>query len=324
MDDDHDLLSIRCPEPDEAEHVGSEIYFPHRLTVLEHDRPFAMELRAMKFGPVMVGVLRYNSEVLIETDDLETSYEINIPLRGRVLSRSGAHEVAADPTTAAVFRPWGATSFRGFAGGGTLVGLKVDRQALERHYAELTHAEALRPVALGHSLYLGDGPGHDWWQIARALVDLIDRPTGLAANKLVTRPLAQSTLTGLLFALDHPGLGRLLEAPVKVAPRAVRTAIDLLEEQPDVAWTVPDLARRSAMSVRSLQEGFRQATGQNPTEYLRAVRLRRAHAELVFGDPATTSVAEVATKWGFGHLGRFAAAYRQVYRTAPSATLRAV
>jgi AraC-like DNA-binding protein len=34
------------------------------------------------------------------------------------------------------------------------------------------------------------------------------------------------------------------------------------------------------------------------------------------------SVAEVAARWGFSHLGRFAAAYRKRYGESPSHTLR--
>ena len=38
--------------------------------------------------------------------------------------------------------------------------------------------------------------------------------------------------------------------------------------------------------------------------YLRSVRLHHAHLELVTGDQSTTSVAEIAGRWGFGHAGR--------------------
>jgi AraC-binding-like domain len=41
---------------------------------------------------------------------------------------------------------------------------------------------------------------------------------------------------------------------------------------------------------------------------LRSVRLRRVHEDLVNALPDTTSVASAASKWGFYHHGRFAAA----------------
>ena len=56
--------------------------------------------------------------------------------------------------------------------------------------------------------------------------------------------------------------------------------------------------------------------------YLRHIRLDRAHHDLLDADPATVTVTTIAARWGFPHPGRFAAAYRDHYGRAPSATLR--
>jgi transcriptional regulator GlxA family with amidase domain len=58
-------------------------------------------------------------------------------------------------------------------------------------------------------------------------------------------------------------------------------------------------------------------------QYLRAVRLRGARAALLAlaaDDP--TTVADVATRWGFSHLGRFSQYYRSRYGEPPSRTMR--
>lgn len=318
----NDVVSARYRVADEAEQYGGEIYFPHRLTVLRTSKPFEMQVRAARIGPLMVGVLRYSDEVRIDTDDLETSYEVNIPLTGRLLSRSGSDVTVADPRTAAVYRPYGSTYFRGFEGGGALVGIKVDRRTLEQQLAALTGRAVSGPLATASSIDLSTGAGRDWWTVTRALVDLLDRPEGLLTSPLITRPLAQSALTGLLLAVDHPYRGRLLEpSPPEAAP-VVQAAVDLLEDCPDEPWTVVDLAARVGASVRTLQVGFRQHTGTTPMAYLRRVRLRRVHADLLLADPASASVADVAMRWGFSHLGRFAATYREEFSVAPSHTLR--
>jgi transcriptional regulator GlxA family with amidase domain len=56
--------------------------------------------------------------------------------------------------------------------------------------------------------------------------------------------------------------------------------------------------------------------------YLRDVRLNRVHAELRSADPRSASVSQIATRWGFLYLGRFAAAYRDKFGRRPSETLR--
>jgi transcriptional regulator GlxA family with amidase domain len=85
---------------------------------------------------------------------------------------------------------------------------------------------------------------------------------------------------------------------------------------------VAELAEIAGMSVRSLQEGFRRHVGCAPMAYLQQVRLLRAHDALRRADPTRITVAAVAHRWGFAHLGRFAAAYRTRFGQTPSETLR--
>jgi transcriptional regulator GlxA family with amidase domain len=56
--------------------------------------------------------------------------------------------------------------------------------------------------------------------------------------------------------------------------------------------------------------------------YLRGVRLRHTHDDLLAADPTTTTVAEIAARWGFGHMGRFSAEYHRHHGEYPKATLR--
>lgn len=106
-------------------------------------------------------------------------------------------------------------------------------------------------------------------------------------------------------------------------PRAVHRAVDLIEGHPERPLSVSSLARQFGVSVRSLQEAFRRNLGVSPTAYLREIRLRRAHADLLAADPDEgLTVTDVAGRWGFAHLGRFSASYRERYGEPPSQTLR--
>ena len=101
--------------------------------------------------------------------------------------------------------------------------------------------------------------------------------------------------------------------------------MDLLEAEPELPWTVVDLARRVGLSTRALQYGFAAQAGRSPMAYLRQVRLQRADADLraAAGPPlaAGPGVASIASRWGFTNFGRFAAAYRARYGCSPSETL---
>ncbi|GAA1530840.1 helix-turn-helix transcriptional regulator [Kribbella lupini] len=116
--------------------------------------------------------------------------------------------------------------------------------------------------------------------------------------------------------------GPLVGQVAAARPATVRTAIELIEADPQAPLTVSVLAAQCGVGSRMLQKGFQQHLGLSPMEYLRDVRLRRAHEELRGADPYVESVAAVARRWGFTHLGRFAAAHEAKYGKKPLRTLR--
>jgi len=316
-----DRVALRVTQPDQAEEACGRVYYPHRLTVLHEPSRFAMSLSALSLGPVAAGLLGYSGEVRLETAELDTGYEINVPLSGQLLTSSGPAEVCASPTVAALYRPDRRTRLQGWAGGGQLFGLKIERHALESRLAELAGVPVREVIPLGPRLDLRSGPGQRWWALARALATLICEPGGPLSEPVVIRPLVESVLVGLLYAADHPYRDALEVPCAQAGPAAVSRAVDLLQAEPEWPWTVGELARRAGVSTRALQYGFVAQTGASPMTYLRQVRLQRADADLRAAD-GTQSVARIAARWGFTNFGRFAATYRARYGCAPSQTLR--
>jgi AraC-like DNA-binding protein len=56
--------------------------------------------------------------------------------------------------------------------------------------------------------------------------------------------------------------------------------------------------------------------------YLRNERLLLVYDELLRATPATETVADVASRWGFQHLSHFATHYKKKFGVLPSDTLR--
>ncbi len=67
--------------------------------------------------------------------------------------------------------------------------------------------------------------------------------------------------------------------------------------------TGTDVARAAGVKARALQATFQRHADTTPMAFLRQVRLHRVRAQLVAGDPTTTTVAATAGAWGFAHLG---------------------
>jgi AraC-like DNA-binding protein len=127
----------------------------------------------------------------------------------------------------------------------------------------------------------------------------------------------------LLIAMDDPSRKENRGTMSHVnAYCAVRTAREFIDSIPNDPLTVLDLCRALGVSRRTLQRSFAEIHGIAPLAYLRYVRLNRARRDLLQACDAWTSVANVATHWGFWHLGRFSLDYRRLFGELPSDTLR--
>ncbi len=107
-------------------------------------------------------------------------------------------------------------------------------------------------------------------------------------------------------------------------PLTVRRAQAFIQQHARVPIKVEDLARAASLSTRGLQAAFQTSLGMTPMTYLRQVRLEGARRDLQRADPRRgDSVGEIATSWGFTHVGRFAKNYRDRFGETPGETLRA-
>ncbi|MCY1418420.1 Helix-turn-helix domain protein [compost metagenome] len=82
-----------------------------------------------------------------------------------------------------------------------------------------------------------------------------------------------------------------------------------------------DIARRSGYSRRALELIFKCSTGMPPGRWFLNIRLNGAMRDLLLTG-ADCQVTDIAVRWGFRHLSRFAYQYRRAFGELPSETLR--
>jgi AraC-like DNA-binding protein len=102
----------------------------------------------------------------------------------------------------------------------------------------------------------------------------------------------------------------------------VRAAVEFLHDNAHRPITPADAAAAVGLHTRSMQSAFHHHLDLSPTEYLRRIRLDRVRRDLLEHTPDTATVSDLARAWGFGNLGRFAAAYQDRFGEKPNETLR--
>lgn len=325
-------ISADITDIDEARSVGGELFYPHDVEVTDRDDRFGVHLAVRTFGPVTVGRLSYECAVRVGTGPLGDGYQVNVPATGAIRTAYGRDTVVATPTVAAVHSPHRPTRLEGWGGGEDVMTLKLDRFTVEEILERLLGHPLRSPLEMAPGLALDRGPGKELWQLARVLLDQVHdfggdgRGTAVGESVFDASPfadsLAQSIVTGLLYAHEHNYTEELRRPAAVGGPTAVRSAVAFIEEHAAEPIAVTDVAARAGLCVRALQQGFARHLETTPSGYLRQVRLRRVREALLASDADSTTVATVASGWGFFSLGRFAAQYREAYGESPSQTLR--
>jgi AraC-like DNA-binding protein len=95
---------------------------------------------------------------------------------------------------------------------------------------------------------------------------------------------------------------------------------DHIDENLEGRITLSDLCEVGSVSQSTLQRLCRREFGLSPYEYVQARRLDVVRRQLQ-GRDRNMSIAEIAQRSGFNHMGRFAAIYRRQFGVLPSDSL---
>jgi AraC-like DNA-binding protein len=305
---------------DEIRDLLNRFYYPIAVGAPHGVEGFRFDLQVIRLGPVTVGHARFAAPTTLDASELD-GYHVTLPISGRVRTRQQCNDVIAGPDTAAVFRP-GHPVYTLHEAHSSEVAVKVEEGALEAELAAMLGRPVRGPIDLAPELSPGRGPGRSWSRLMGLLRAELDHEGSLIHHPLIADQLQRSVISGLLLSIPHRYHEELISPAPPGPPRAIRRALDAIHDEPERPFSVADLAEIAGMSVRSLQEGFRRHVGCAPMTYLQQTRLSRAQETLRAADPSRITVAAVAHRWGFAHLGRFASAYRGRFGESPSETLR--
>jgi AraC-like DNA-binding protein len=96
----------------------------------------------------------------------------------------------------------------------------------------------------------------------------------------------------------------------------------VVEENPTEPLFIPEVCKAIRVSQRTLLNCCQEHLGMGPKRYLLLRRMHLVRRALRDAAPDTTSVTDMATRYGFWQLGRFAVEYQSLFGESPSATLR--
>jgi len=196
----------------------------------------------------------------------------------------------------------------------TLFGLCVDQDHLDD--AALTHWGLRFPARLsGPGLRFRDTASRRrlittwaWW------LNHARRQPGIFTDPGLVELMEQEVIGAVMDAVEP------VPAPLRPRRNVALRAEAFLRRSLDEPVRIEDVCTAVHASRPAVHRSFRAAFGTSPMAYWKALRLDAARKDLKKARRGTT-VAGVATTWGFFRLGYFSGDYRAMFGEMPSETL---
>lgn len=288
---------------------------PYTITPADRGDRFSLHASITHLGRVAFVRATYGSAVRVEAHaPLASTYCIAQATDGRVRLMEGQDDVrlAGDESVVCDDRRR-ITSLREPASELTM--LRIDSDAMnERTLADPDDAGHRARFSMHAPTTVHDKAR---WQAVLTMVQGVAATQPPDAGALWHSAMEQFVATAVLSTHPHSYAAREPTSWWTVSARAARRAADFLHEHHADPIHVGELASSLGVTARALQRGFQSVHGVTITSYLRELRVRSAHRELLT-DP-TATVAEVAYRWGFSSPSRFAAYHREMFGIPPSA-----
>ena len=316
---------------DEARESVARVFCPHGLVMLKpRTRLDACHHSAKLHRDVSLNYVQYGPGVQIEPGYLQDFFLLQIPLRGGAEIRCGAQQIDATPRLASLPSPTEPLSMRWADGSPHLI-VQLARSALHSRLESLLQAPVGKPLVFDLGVPLDNPTLAPLVHFIDYLRLTLDAGTGLHGGGPLAEHAEAYLISSLLMSAGHNHSKALAgDNQRRLLPRVVRRAQEYMSAHADQPLSLADVCREVGCSARALQLAFRQHAGQGPMEFLRETRLDRVRNELqqrtssgANGTSGTngTGVREVAQKYGFLHLGHFAAQYRARFGERPSETM---
>lgn len=188
--------------------------------------------------------------------------------------------------------------------------LTIEREHFDAVVREHFTGDAL-PSVRGHTFLRGTPHGRGLYTLAAALLQMVEERADLLSRYCQEIALIKA------IALAPPSMMELKCRGETWGPamRRVELAAQFMVRQIEEPFALARVAAAAGCSERTLNEAFQRYLSLTPLQFHRHCRLEAAYADLT---RSCASVTEVALKYGFENMGRFARAFRDRFGINPS------
>jgi len=305
-------------EPSQVFDVVYGSTFEHRLlssklAKMEHQRLF--------LGDLLLETGWYNFPLVGQGSMPPNAICIGFLAQGGEITRLNTASIGPDDIQV---YPCGAELLYHASGASRWVAFIVPEDRLQATALERMGRPLEMPQHVSHSIRLRKGGIRTLTCLTDDALQLAQRldPTGGLDSELA-QEIYQSLLAGYVDALSEACALRKSErhSTDKRHYQLISACERLVLSGSGIDVPMSEIAKRSGYSLRSLELIFRRGVGMSPGRWFMTARLNGALRDLLTCEEDTT-VSEIAMKWGFRHMSRFAQYYKEAFGESPSETIK--
>lgn len=111
------------------------------------------------------------------------------------------------------------------------------------------------------------------------------------------------------------------KSPMRIRDVSFKKAVDYISACTNDFPSILELCLIVGASQRTLEYAFKERYGIGPKDFIKKHQLNLVRKSLKNANPEITKIYEIAQKYGFWHMSRFASDYKKMFGELPSRTL---
>lgn len=307
--------AFRSTDPDHVTQFLSSQFAPHEADY-SRTAPFSAQVQILDFSGAVLIDAKYNVETTIHPQDASDFFLVHSTIEGGGCVKYDDDCYDLSRNRLQVSQPVQGMSLRRDAES-RLLTVRLPRRMVEDYLSDIIEQPINTPLRFF-------GVNEDNGVFSKAWCDHVAHMLNLSViltNERIARQNLQILSEMLLTNVSNNYSEQLLADGETPLPRHVFRAREIVDASLDEKISLVSLAREVGVSIRCLQNGFRNFLGVSPNEYIRLSRIRKLHASLLRAAPGQT-VTTLMLECGINNFGRYAKYYREQYRELPSDVLQ--
>ena len=316
----HEAVSADLNDLPGAQAWMTNICGPHLLRV---GKPSNLRFRHLgrKLETLTLGRLEYGTETEIDITGANVlkSYSLSLPDEGAQELFVDGMKACSNPSQGLILGP---ANEQHLVIDGTCKKLQIaiPVETVHSTLEGLLNRPVQAPIRFAPVMDALEGGTGSWWRMVKNLFTELSFHDGLLANPTVATGYSDWIVRGLLISQPSNYSAEIEAAQQPRVPSYMARAKAFIELNCRDDICLEDIEAAAAVPRYKLFESFRKYLGIAPMTYLKQVRLLGVRRDLL-KQQNHRSIAEIATAWGFNHLGRFSSDYRKLFDEVPSQTL---